>query len=177
MHMASWLANDGLCATVIFPGALYRGGAEQKIRKYLVDEGLVSCVINLQSNLFFGTPVAVSILIMDGSRDCGDILFVDATKEFVKSGNKNMLTPENIDHIVGAFRDRETVDKFCRVVDVSEVAENDYTLSVSTYVDTSEEKESVDPVALAKKAAEIVGRENELRAKVDAFVSDYEGWS
>ena len=110
MHSLSWLASNGTAAIVCFPGIMYRGGAEQKIRKYLVDNNYVDCVIQLPSNLFFGTSIATCIMVMKKNKADNKTLFIDATSECVKVTNNNKLTPENIDRIVDVFTKREEVE-------------------------------------------------------------------
>lgn len=135
MHSLSWLASNGTAAIVCFPGIMYRGGAEQKIRKYLVDNNYVDCVIQLPSNLFFGTSIATCIMVMKKNKADNRTLFIDATSECVKVTNNNKLTPENIDNIVDVFAKREEVEHFAHLASYEEVSGNDYNLSVSTYVE------------------------------------------
>jgi len=126
MHSLSWLAPNGVAAIVCFPGIMYRGGAEQKIRKYLVDNNYVDCVIQLPSNLFFGTSIATCIMVMKKGKADNKILFIDASNECVKVTNNNKLTPENIDHIVDAFTGREDIEYLCHLASYDEVKEQDY---------------------------------------------------
>ena len=134
MHSLSWLASNGTAAIVCFPGIMYRGGAEQKIRKYLVDNNYVDCVIQLPSNLFFGTSIATCIMVMKKNKADNKTLFIDATSECVKVTNNNKLTPENIDRIVDMFAKREEVEYFAHLASYKEVSGNDYNLSVSTAI-------------------------------------------
>ena len=131
MHSLSWLASNGTAAIVCFPGIMYRGGAEQKIRKYLVDNNYVDCIIQLPSNLFFGTSIATCIMVMKKNKTDNKTLFIDATSECVKVTNNNKLTPENIDRIVDVFAKREDVKHFAHLAEYEEIVENDYNLSVS----------------------------------------------
>ena len=174
MHSLSWLAPNGTAAIVCFPGIMYRGGAEQKIRKYLVDNNYVDCVIQLPSNLFFGTSIATCILVMKKGKKDSNILFIDATKECIKVTNNNKLTQENIDHIVDAFAKREDVQYFCRLVPYEEVTENSYNLSISTYVEAEDTREKIDIVKLNAEIEEIVAREQVLRDEIAKIIAEIE---
>ena len=175
MHSLAWLAPNGVAAIVCFPGIMYRGGAEQKIRKYLVDNNNIDCIIQLPSNLFFGTPIATCIMVMKKSRKDTGILFIDATNECVKVTNNNKLTEENISKIVGAFEKREDIAHFCRLVPYEEVREQNYNLSVSTYVEQKDTREKVDIAKLNTKISEIVAREQVLRDEIDKIIAEIEG--
>src|SRR4051812_2458425 len=148
MHMLSWLAVNGTAAIVQFPGALYRGGAEQKIRKYLVDNNYVDTVIALPSDLFFGTTIATCILVLKKSKKTNDVLFIDASEQFVHVGNKNKLTEANQQNVLDAFTTREDVDHFAKLVSNAELATNNYNISVSSYVEAEDTREAVDITAL-----------------------------
>ena len=174
MHSLSWLAPNGTAAIVCFPGIMYRGGAEQKIRRYLVDNNYVDCVIQLPSNLFFGTSIATCIMVMKKSKKDNAVLFIDASKECIKVTNNNRLTPENIDHIVEAFAKRADIRYFCRLVPYEEVAENAYNLSVSTYVEAEDTREKIDIVKLNAEIEEIVAREQVLRDEIAKIISEIE---
>lgn len=143
-----------------FPGIFYRGGAEQKIRKYLVDNNFIDCIIQLPDNLFFGTTIATCIMVLKKSKKDNNILFIDASKECVKVTNNNKLTDENIDNIVKIFTDRKDIDYVAKLVSNTEIGENDYNLSVSTYVEKEDTREKIDIVELNKQIEEIVAREN-----------------
>ena len=175
MHSLSWLAPNGTAAIVCFPGIMYRGGAEQKIRKYLVDNNYVDCVIQLPSNLFFGTSIATCIMVMKKGKTDNKTLFIDATNECVKVTNNNKLTPENIDNIVDVFAKREDKKYFSHLADYEEIVENGYNLSVSTYVEAEDTREKVDIVKLNAKIKEIVAREQVLRDEIDKIIADIEG--
>ena len=175
MHSLAWLAPNGVACIVCFPGIMYRGGAEQKIRKYLVDNNNIDCIIQLPSNLFFGTPIATCIMVMKKSRKDTGILFIDATNECVKVTNNNKLTDENISKIVGAFEKREDIKYFCRLVPYEEVREQNYNLSVSTYVEQKDTREKVDIVKLNTEINEIVAREQVLRDEIDKIIAEIEG--
>lgn len=175
MHSLSWLAPNGTAAIVCFPGIMYRGGAEQKIRKYLVDNNFVDCIIQLPNNLFFGTSIATCIMVMKRGKQDNRILFIDATNQCVKVTNNNKLLPEHIDTIVDAFTKREDVDYLCRLVDYDEVKDQNYNLSVSTYVEAEDTREKVDIVKLNAEIKEIVAREQVLRDEIDKIIAEIEG--
>jgi type I restriction enzyme M protein len=175
MHILSWLAVNGTAAIVEFPGVLYRGGAEAKIRKYLVDNNYVDAVIQLPPDLFFGTTIATCIVVLRKSKSESKTLFIDASKEFVRSGNKNKLSVENQQKILDAFAVRQDVDHFCRLVDNSDIAGNAYNIAVTTYVEAEDTREVVDIVQLNAEIAQIVARQSELRSQIDALVADLEG--
>lgn len=159
MHSLSWLATNGVAAIVCFPGIFYRGGAEKKIRQYLVDNNFIDCIIQLPSNLFFGTSIATCIMVLKKSKADNALLFIDATNECEKVTNNNKLRPENIDHILGWFTDRKDVPYLARLVPNGEIGENDYNLSVSTYVEKEDKSEKIDIAVLNKQISEIVARE------------------
>ena len=175
MHSLAWLASNGTAAIVCFPGIMYRGGAEQKIRKYLVDNNFIDCIIQLPSNLFFGTSIATCIMVLKKGKTDNKVLFIDASSECVKVTNNNKLTPENINKIVDTFAQREEEAHFSHLAEYSEVQENDYNLSVSTYVEAKDTREKIDIVKLNAEIAQIVARENELRAAIDQIVAEIEG--
>ena len=175
MHILSWLAANGTAAIVCFPGVMYRGGAEKKIRKYLVDNSFVDCIIQLPDNLFFGTSIATCIMVLKKGRGTSDITFIDASKECVKVTNNNKLTEENIQKIVDAFAKREDIDYFSRLVPYDEIKEQDYNLSVSTYVEQEDTREKIDIVKLNAEIKEIVAREQVLRDEIDKIIAEIEG--
>lgn len=174
MHSLSWLASNGTAAIVCFPGIMYRGGAEQKIRKYLVDNNFVDCIIQLPSNLFFGTSIATCIMIMKKNKNDNQTLFVDASNECIKVTNNNKLTPKNIERIVDIFSKREEVKHFSHLASYEEVVENDYNLSVSTYVEAEDTREKIDIVKLNAEIEEIVMREDELREAIRNIIDEIE---
>ena len=174
MHSLSWLASNGTAAIVCFPGIMYRGGAEQKIRKYLVDNNYVDCVIQLPSNLFFGTSIATCIMVMKKNKTDNKTLFIDATSECVKVTNNNKLTPENIDRIVDVFAKREEEEHFAHLASYEEVSVNDYNLSVSTYIEAEDTREKIDIVKLNAEIKEIVAREQVLRDEIDKIIAEIE---
>ena len=174
MHSLSWLANNGAAAIVCFPGIMYRGGAEQKIRKYLVDNNYVDAIIQLPSNLFLNVTISVDIMLLRKNKADSGIMFVDASGEFVKVTKNNRLTEANIQRIVSAVADRKDVDHFCRLVSNDEVGnkENVYNLSVSTYVEAADTNEKIDIVKLNAEIADIVAREAVLRAEIERIIAE-----
>lgn len=174
MHSLSWLATNGAAAIVCFPGIMYRGGAEKKIRQYLIDNNFIDTVIQLPDNLFFGTSIATCIMVLKKSKSENKTLFIDASKECVKITNNNKLTDENIQKIVDAFVSREDIEYFSRLVSNPEIAEQDYNLSVSTYVEPEDTREVIDIKALNKEIAEIVAREQVLREEIDKIIAEIE---
>lgn len=175
MHSLAWLATTGTAAIVCFPGVLYRGGAEQKIRKYLIDNNFVDCVIQLPDNLFFGTSIATCIMVLKKSKTDNSTLFIDASKEFVKVTNNNKLTQGNIETILAAYTARGNKDHFARLVPNGDIAAQDYNLSVSTYVDQKDTREVVDIKKLNEEIEKIVAREQELRDEIAKIVAEIEG--
>ena len=175
MHILSWLAVNGTAAIVEFPGVLYRSGAEQKIRKYLVDNNFVDAVIQLPSDLFFGTGIATCILVLKKSKKDNSVLFVDASAEFARQGNKNKLTPENRHNILDAFTTRDDTEYSAKLVANEDLAANDYNLSVSAYVQKEDTREVVNITELNAEIESIVARQSQLRNQIDAIVKDLEG--
>ena len=175
MHSLSWLAANGTAAIVCFPGIMYRGGAEQKIRKYLVDNNYVDAVIQLSGGLFFGTSIATCIMVLKKGKSDNKVMFIDASKEYIKVTNNNKLTPENIDRIVDVFAKREDVAHFSHLADYAEIAKNDFNLSVSTYVEPEDTREKIDIKKLNAEIAEIVAREQVLRSEIDKIIAEIEG--
>ena len=174
MHSLSYLSSKGRAAIVCFPGIFYRKGAERTIRKYLVDNNFVDCVIQLPENLFFGTPIATCILVMAKNKVENKTLFIDASKEFKKETNNNVLNSENIEMIVKEFKERADVEYFAKLVDNSEIAENDYNLSVSTYVEKEDKREIIDIKVLNKEIEETVKRIDVLRTSINEIVKELE---
>lgn len=174
MHMLSWLSTSGTAAIVEFPGVLYRGGAEQKIRKYLVDNNYIDTVIQLPPDLFFGTTIATCIIVLKKSKKDNATLFIDASAEFVRGGNKNKLSDDNRKRILKAFIERKSEDHFCQSVKNEDIAENDYNIAVSSYVEQENNVEEVDIEKLNAHIAEIVIRQNKLRVAIDEIVADLE---
>lgn len=174
MHCLSWLASNGTAAIVCFPGVLYRGGAEQKIRKYLVDNNYIDAIIQLPENLFFGTGITTCIMVLKRSKSDNNILFIDASKEFIKSGNKNKLTDENIQNILDAYIERKNIDHFVKLASREEVEEFDYNLSVTAYVEQEDTREEIDVVKLNAEIEKIVARQQVLREEIDKIIKEIE---
>ena len=174
MHMLSWLSTEGTAAIVEFPGVLYRGGAEGKIRDYLVRNNFVEAVIQLPADLFFGTTIATCIIVLKKNKTASDVLFIDASEQFERRDSKNKLMPENIGRIMAAISSREEEEHFAKRVTNDEVLANDANLSVSSYVEKKDEREEIDIAELNAEIARIVAREDELRRKIDAIVADLE---
>jgi len=175
LHALSYLSAKGRAAIVCFPGIFYRSGAEQKIRQYLVDNNYVETVISLAPNLFFGTTIAVNILVLSKHKLDTTTQFIDASELFKKETNNNMLLDAHIEQIMQAFDSKVDVDHFAQSIAFEKVAANDYNLSVSSYVEARDDREAVDIKALNAKIADIVVRQAELRTQIDAIVADLEG--
>ncbi|MGV3126348.1 type I restriction-modification system subunit M [Streptococcus orisratti] len=172
MHSLSYLSSKGRAAIVTFPGIFYRGGAEQKIRKYLVDGNFVEAVIQLPGNLFYGTSIATCILVLAKNKTTTDTLFIDASQEYKKETNNNVLTEEHIQKILDGFANGEAKEYFVSVVSHEKIVENDYNLSVSTYVEKEDTREKIDIVQLNKEIAETVKNIDRLRAEIDKIVEE-----
>ncbi|OJZ69942.1 type I restriction-modification system subunit M [Mycobacterium paraffinicum] len=177
MHMLSWLAVNGTAAIVQFPGALFRGGAEQKIRKYLVDNNYVDTVVQLPPDLFFGTTIQTCILVLKKSKKDTAVLFIDGSHDCKRFGNKNKLLPDHQQHVIDAFTMREDVDHFARLVPSNEIADNDYKLTPTSYVEKENSGEAIDITVLNAEIAEIVARQAEIRERLDATVAELESAS
>ena len=174
MHILYWLSEDGTAAIVEFPGVLYRGGAERKIRQYLVDNNFIDAVIQLPPDLFFGTTIATCVIVLKKSKRDNAILFIDASDQFERSGNKNRLTDEKREYILGWFIEREDVEYRAKLVSNERIGENEYNIAVSSYVRPKDTRERVDIHQLNADIAGIVKREQELRTQIDAIVADLE---
>lgn len=175
LHILNWLSTSGTAAIVEFPGVLYRGGAEAKIRKYLVDNNFVDAVIQLPPDLFFGTTISTCIVVLKKSKKDNSTLFIDASAEFVRGGNKNKLGQINQDKILEAFTNREDIEHFGRLVPNREISENDYNLAVSSYVEGKDTTEFVNITELNTNIKEIVAKQSILRTQIDEIVSSIEG--
>ncbi len=175
MHMLSWLSTTGTAAIVEFPGVLYRGGAEQKIRKYLIDNNFVDAVIQLPPDLFFGTSIATCIIVLKKSKKVNATLFIDASAEFVRSGNKNKLSEVNRTKILEAFTAREDAEHFAKLVPNEDIAGNDYNIAVSSYIEAEDTREVVNISELNADIKQIVAKQSELRTAIDAIIADIEG--
>ncbi|MBT0566888.1 type I restriction-modification system subunit M [Williamsia sp. CHRR-6] len=175
LHILAWLAVNGTAAIVEFPGVLYRGGAEAKIRKYLIDNNYVDAVIQLPPDLFFGTTIATCIVVLKKSKRDNGVFFIDASAEFTRQGNKNKLLPANQNRILDTLTAREDVEHFAKLVSNDAIAENAYNIAVSSYVEQEDLREVVDITELNKEIARIVARQQELRVAIDEIVADLEG--
>lgn len=175
LHALSYLSSKGRAAIVCFPGIFYRGGAEQKIRKYLVDNNYVETVISLAPNLFFGTTIAVTILVLAKNKTNTDIQFIDASGLFKKETNNNILTDEHTQQIMAVFDSKANVDHFAQSVPIEKVAANDYNLSVSSYVEAEDTREVVNISQLNAELKTTVARITQLRTEIDAIVLEIEG--
>ncbi|MCG8513633.1 MAG: type I restriction-modification system subunit M, partial [Halanaerobiales bacterium] len=171
MHSLSWLATNGTAAIVCFPGVMYRKGAEQKIRKYLIDNNFVDCIIQLPDNLFYGTSIATCIMVLKKSKLENSTLFIDASKECTKVTNNNKLKDEHIQRIIKAYTERGDKEYFTKLVPNTEIAEEEYNLSVSTYVELEDTREVIDITQLNKEIEEIVSKEQILRDEIDKIIA------
>lgn len=174
LHMLSWLSAKGTAAIVEFPGVLYRGGAECKIRKYLIDNNFVDTVIQLPPDLFFGTSIATCILVLKKNKTENNILFIDASEEFVRNTNKNKLSDTNIDNIVNIIKDRKDVDNKAIVVSNEDIADNDYNISVNSYLKATTNEVEIDIVELNKHIEEIVSKQSQVRKELDSIIQELE---
>jgi type I restriction enzyme M protein len=174
MHSLAWLATNGTASIVCFPGILYRGGAEQKIRKYLVDNNFIDCIIQLPGNLFYGTGIATCIMVLKKSKKDNHILFIDATNECIKVTNNNKMTDNNINNVVEIFKNRNDIEFISKLVSNKDIADNGYSLSVSSYVEKKDLREKIDIVKLNKEIDKIVEREQILRDEIKKIISEIE---
>ena len=174
LHALNYLSSKGRAAIVCFPGIFYRGGAEQKIRKYLVDNNYVETVISLAPNLFFGTTIAVNILVLSKHKTETTTQFIDASTLFKKGTNNNLLLDEHIKQIMDVFDSKENVDHFAKSELLEEIAGNDYNLSVSSYVEAEDTREVVDITQLNAELKTTVARIDQLRTDIDSIVMEIE---
>ncbi|GFO75990.1 type I restriction enzyme M protein [Bathymodiolus platifrons methanotrophic gill symbiont] len=175
LHSLNYLSSKGRAAIVCFPGLFYRGGAEQKIRKYLVDNNYVETVISLAPNLFFGTTIAVNILVISKHKTENTTQFIDASGLFKKETNTNTLTEEHIKQIVDSFDDKNNTDYFAQSVEHNVIADNDYNLSVSAYVEPEDTREKIDITQLNAELKTTVSKIDQLRTNIDVIVAEIEG--
>ena len=175
LHSLSYLSSRGRAAIVCFPGIFYRGGAEQKIRQYLIDNNYVETVISLAPNLFFGTTIAVNILVLSKHKTDNKTQFIDASGLFKKETNNNVLTDEHIERIMTVFDSKENVEYFAESVDYDLISGNDYNLSVSSYVEPEDTREVIDIVELNAELKTTVAKIDRLRSDIDAIVAEIEG--
>lgn len=176
LHALSYLSAKGRAAIVCFPGIFYRGGAEQKIRKYLVDNNFVETVISLAPNLFYGTSIAVNILVLSKHKTDNHTQFIDASGEgfYKKATNNNILEDKHIDKIIEIFDKKQEVEYVAKSIDNRQIAENDYNLSVSSYVEAKNLREVIDIAKLNTEISETVKKINALRADIDAIIKEIE---
>jgi type I restriction enzyme M protein len=176
LHALSYLSSKGRAAIVCFPGIFYRGGAEQKIRKYLVENNYVETIISLAPNLFYGTPIAVNILVLSKHKTDNKTQFIDVSGEkfFKKVTNNNVMTDKHIEKIMGMFDSKEEVEHVATSIDNNKIAENDYNLSVSSYVEPMDTREKIDIVALNSEVSKTVEKIDKLRADIDKNVKEIE---
>ncbi|MHA3053835.1 type I restriction-modification system subunit M [Acinetobacter sp. ANC 4633] len=175
LHTLSYLSAKGRAAIVCFPGIFYRGGAEQKIRQYLVDNNYVETVISLASNLFYGTTIAVTILVLSKHKTDTTTQFIDAGGLFKKETNTNTLTNEHIEQIMQVFDSKANLDHFAQSVPLEAIQSNDYNLSVSSYVEAKDTREKVDIFQLNAELKTTVTKIDQLRKEIDAIVAEIEG--
>ena len=175
LHALSYLSAKGRAAIVCFPGIFYRGGAEQKIRQYLVDNNYVETVISLAPNLFFGTTIAVNILVLSKHKADTSTQFIDASGLFKKGTNNNVLLDTHIEQVMAVFDSKANVEHFALSVPFEKVAANDYNLSVSSYIDAKDNREVVDIAQLNAELKTTVARIDKLRTEIDAIVAEIDG--
>ena len=175
LHALSYLSGRGRAAIVCFPGIFYRGGAEQKIRQYLVDNNYVETVISLAPNLFFGTTIAVNILVLSKHKLDTTTQFIDASALFKKGANNNLLENAHIEQIMQVFDSKASVEYFAQSVPLEKVVDNDYNLSVSNYVDSKDNREVVEIAQLNAELKTTVARIAQLRTEIEAIVAEIEG--
>jgi len=175
LHILSWLSSSGTASIVEFPGILYRGGAEQKIRKYLVDNNYVDTIIQLPPDLFFGSTISTIIMVLRKNKTDSNILFIDASKEFVRFDIKNKLSDTNIDILLNTIRQRTQTEYFSKNVSIEEIVAKDYNLSVNTYVSVEDTSEVINIKELNKKINEITSKSAILRKAIDTIVQQLEG--
>lgn len=177
LHALSYLSSKGRAAIVCFPGIFYRGGAEQKIRKYLVDNNFVETIISLAPNLFYGTSISVTLLVLSKHKTENKTQFIDASGEgfFKKVTNNNLLEDKHIERIMEIFDSKEDVEYVAVSIDNTKIAENDYNLSVSSYVESKDNRETVDITVLNAEVSKTVSKINVLRADIDKIIKEIEG--
>lgn len=175
LHMLSWLSEKGSCAVVCFPGIFYRGGAEKQIREYLITHNYIDAVIALPENLFFGTGIATYILILRKNKTAPNVLFINASKECIKVGKDNKLSPSNIAKILETYTQRKEIDYFSALASIEEIKENDFNLSVSRYVAQEDTREQIDIKTLNAELKQIVERQSKLRIELDSLIAEIEG--
>ncbi len=174
MHMLHWLSASGTAAIVEFPGILYRGGAEQKIRKYLVDNNYVDTIIQLPPDLFFGSTIATIILVLRKNKANNKVLFIDASEEFVRYDTKNKLSSKNIDNILNVIKFRKEKEYYSAYVKQEDIIKNNYNLAINSYVKVEDTREKVNIEILNKEIKKVVENVNYLRKEIDSIISKIE---
>lgn len=174
MHMIHWLSEQGIAAIVQFPGVLYRSGAEQKIRKYMIDNNFVDTVIQLPSDLFFGTSISTCILVIKKTKNNNNVLFIDASKEYVRSASKNKLSCENINTILDLISNRQEIENKSVVVSNSEIASNDYNISVNSYLEIATKEKKIDIKELNMNIEEMVFKQNKIKSELTKIIAELE---
>ena len=175
LHALSYLSSKGRAAIVCFPGIFYRGGAEQKIRQYLIDNNYIETIISLAPNLFFGTTIAVNILVLSKHKTDTQTQFIDASGLFKKETNTNTLTDAHIERIMQVFDSKDAIEHFAQSIPFETIAANDYNLSVSSYIEAKDNREVVDIMKLNAELKTTVAKIDKLRAEIDAIVAEIEG--
>ena len=174
MHVVAWLATNGTAAIVMMPGALYRIGREQKIRKYLIENNFVDAVIQLPPNLLFGNTNPNCVLILKKKKTDRKILFIDAKNEFEQGNYKNRLNEQNMQKILNCYTNRISEDHFSRLVDLNEIKKNDYNISVKNYLEPNDSDIEIDFSELNANIEKSVARQSELRMQIKSMVSELE---
>ena len=173
LHILRSLSEGGTAAIVEFPGVLYRGGKECTIRQWLVENNFVDTIIQLPSNLFFGVGIATCIIVLrKGARPDNKVLFIDASKEFVKNGNKNKLTEENQNHIFEVFKDRKEEQYFSCLTPIDDILKNDANLSVSSYVEQEDTREVINIKEVNASLQSLIAEGNALNNKIDEIIKN-----
>ena len=173
LHILRSLSEGGTAAIVEFPGVLYRGGKERTIRQWLVENNFVDTIIQLPSNLFFGVGIATCIIVLrKGARPDNKVLFIDASKEFVKNGNKNKLTEENQNHIFEVFKDRKEEQYFSCLTPIDDILKNDANLSVSSYVEQEDTREVINIKEVNASLQALIAEGNALNDKIDEIIKE-----
>jgi type I restriction enzyme M protein len=182
LHALSYLSGKGRAAIVCFPGIFYRGGAEQKIRKYLVDNNYIETIISLAPNLFYGTTIAVTILVLAKNKTDTKIQFIDASGLFKKETNNNVITdnddvenPGHIQQIMRVFDSKTDIEHFAKSISFESIVANEYNLSVSSYVEAKDNREVTDIVKLNAEIKTTVAKIDKLRRDIDAIVAEISG--
>jgi len=175
MHMLHWLSPSGTAAIVCFPGILYRGGAEQKIRKYLIDNNYIDTIIQLPSDLFFGSTISTIVMVLRKNKKQNKVLFIDASNEFVRFDTKNKLSEENIEKILETVKYRKEEKYFSKYVDQKNIVDNNYNLSINNYVKIEDTREVIDIKVLNNQIEEVVKKVDRLRKEIDKIVLELEG--